>query len=752
MNCQYCNKRLGIIQRLKGQSFCSAEHQELHFGLSFERLRASVAEFTPDKPEPDQSRAKPEPAAAGVDQSVANGEPAKAKLEQPQANPAPAPPPAQQERPQAELVAELQLHAAKAPQEASPALEIVSLVEAVGTATGVDLPEAPFLPELPSRQDQAAYSLKSYTAEPVFATVGTVQLPVNTTHKPLLRASPSLVLDVSPAQPRIEIAPVASQAAWRPVPQGYPPVIVSASATLLLDSNEAKLIALPMGEPRRGKGPIPPPQSSAMETPLRQPLLPSRQADLRPAEVCVLSARPPQAPACDPLWNGSQGSGPGLPQLAGILRPQRDVVRLVPPVTPANSGELPSFPFFVQAPAVPVPSAQIIVAPASYFEPTITPRSTIGSETPLTSRGLMLPEAGSPLALYSTTPLPSEPSLSEVHYEWLLIAVASQTPRAATVLPPGFTGLSAAAVPIPLACSSATNYPAGVPTAPAVTGTIPYLLSTGPTSLAAPAMPAWSGTRPLALEPRRLPSPVSEQEYIQSAAYLHPSLPSPLSLVTWSQSLAVSIPARNPSNLGRPAPLGVSANPGRTQALRPWSPSRREYRPTPLLPQPSRVVWAPAEPMQATLRPPVIKPIRPGSQGTAPPCLATVRPQPASMPVLPVVSAPLEIDLEAGNAPFCASSFEDTLKVVGIDMAQGAPATDPALPAESSTVLPSFSASQPVPAIALAPGSSHRVWWSAMPPVQTVGTVEPFSALRRLAWSLTASLPGAPPPQLGLDA
>jgi len=112
----------------------------------------------------------------------------------------------------------------------------------------------------------------------------------------------------------------------------------------------------------------------------------------------------------------------------------------------------------------------------------------------------------------------------------------------------------------------------------------------------------------------------------------------------------------------------------------------------------------------------------------------------------------LEIETEAGLAPFCASSFEDTLQVACIDMAQEAPTTAPVLPAESSSVLPSFSARQPVPAIALAPGSSHRVWWSAMPPVQTVGTVEPFSALKRLAWSLTASLPGALPPQPGLDA
>src|ERR1700722_13101670 len=207
MYCQHCNKRLSIIQRLKGLAFCSPEHQQLHYGVSFERLRASVTEFTPPKPPLTQAA------------------------------------PAVPEVPQPKLVLEPEV--LNAAQEVTPTLEIASLVEAIGTATKFDLPEAPFLPDMPSRQDWTASPLKSYAEEPVLAAV---QLQVKTPQKPALRAAPSRVLNVSPAQPAEEVSPIASQATWQSVPPGYPPVIVSASATLLLDSSVTKLIALPMVE------------------------------------------------------------------------------------------------------------------------------------------------------------------------------------------------------------------------------------------------------------------------------------------------------------------------------------------------------------------------------------------------------------------------------------------------------------------------------------------------------------------------
>src|ERR1700678_1073514 len=168
MVCQYCNKRLGIIQRLKGQQFCSLEHQELHFGLSFERLRESVTESLP-------LRAKPR----------LGSRPAQAEAQQPAAS---------VDLPQAELV--IEPPARDLAVEPTPTLEIASLVGAVGTANGGDLPEAAFLPEMPARQDQPAFSLKSYAAEPVSAPV---RLPISSVYETLLRASPTLVLDVTPA-------------------------------------------------------------------------------------------------------------------------------------------------------------------------------------------------------------------------------------------------------------------------------------------------------------------------------------------------------------------------------------------------------------------------------------------------------------------------------------------------------------------------------------------------------------------------
>jgi hypothetical protein len=193
-------------------------------------------------------------------------------------------------------------------------------------------------------------------------------------------------------------------------------------------------------------------------------------------------------------------------------------------------------------------------------------------------------------------------------------------------------------------------------------------------------------------------------------------------------------------------PIVMSANRGCPQALRPWSPGRRVHRITPLLPLPNEVVWAPTAPMQASLRPPVIKPIRPSGAGTTPPSLAGVRVQPASMSVLPSTASEAQSVLQTHPhaAPFCMSSFEDAVKTACIDMAHHASTSVGELSAESSPVLPLFSARLRTPGICLAP-SSHRGWWGAMPPAETVSTVHPFSSLQRLAWSLTANLPSVGP-------
>ncbi|MGA2882238.1 MAG: hypothetical protein ABSG13_25070, partial [Bryobacteraceae bacterium] len=140
---------------LKGQSFCSLEHQELHFGLSFERLRASVDEQALDKVNPEQFAPK---------QSRENPFRRPAKLEPPQPEAVQTEPAVEPERVVVpEQVVEPQGKTAL--EEASPTLGIANLMESVGKSTGVDLPEAPFLPELPSPQIQAASALKSDDAE-----------------------------------------------------------------------------------------------------------------------------------------------------------------------------------------------------------------------------------------------------------------------------------------------------------------------------------------------------------------------------------------------------------------------------------------------------------------------------------------------------------------------------------------------------------------------------------------------------------
>jgi hypothetical protein len=714
MFCQYCNKKLGIIQRLKGLQFCSLEHQELHFGLSFERLRESVTEVTVPKVKPLWPQAKQDPPPADPEKTQANAE-----------------------QPPAELAAEAVT--IEASGEASPTLELASLVEAVGTDSVSDLPEtASFLPELPSRQDQPAAPLKTYDVEELVS--AGVRLPASPAPEPLLRGSRSVALDVSPAQPPAEVTPIASQATWRPVPQGYPPVVVSASATLLLDSNGAKMIPLRMGEPNRGKGPVPPSQDVSIETRVPQPRLPSRPTDGSPG---LSFAPPPQVGIYSPFWQGRLGSHPPLPLLTGILRPQRDLVRLAPPPMHQHFGGLSSFTFFAAEPYIAVAPREPRVVSASLLEATISPRRTMSTVQPAQiSRASGLPKSSKPLPVAPADPLPCEPSFGELDSPWLSSAVTGRLPESVTISLSGPIGLSRAEDAAPLAHPSAISVPPAVAPAPSVPSALPTLLLSKPaTTVAELAMPFWSDTRPLSRDAYRLPSQVSEREWIQSGAYLHPSSPSPMSLVTWSHSLAISIPARNPSNLGGPAPVGVSAVQWRPRALRLLSPSQRGHRITPLLPQPNGVTWTPVAPRPTAQRVLAIRAIAPGSGGTAAPSLTPVRVQPAAMTVLPPTAAPVDIESVTGLV-FFGQSSEDTLRFASVDIAHGTANMACNLLTNSGTVLPSFSDERQAPAIAAAL-PSQKVWMDAIPPAPAVGKIPSFSALQRLACSLTASLPGA---------
>ncbi len=718
MRCQYCQKRLGVTKLLKGETFCSAEHRELHLdaqaAASYERLRASFNDPLPKEPLPERSETKPEPAPAG---SV--------RAEPVEASPTRVSP----------LV---EAQARKAVEETAPTLEIASLIDAVGSATGNDLPQAPFLHELPMRQDRADTRLASYSEELVTASVS---LPVSSMQERKLRSSSSLTLDVAPAQPPVELPRAVSQPTWRPVPEGYPPVVVSAFATLVLDSNQAELIALPVGEPCRGKGPVPlVPHTSAIEPAAMPPRLPSQQESLRPtSEVPVLLARPPQAPYVR-AWEPRLGSGSALPAITGALAPERTLLKMVEPRRHQNQGSLPSFSFLAEIADMPGSKTERRIASVAPLPASIVPVHKLwDAQAPLIARTLPMAEIPSLLAVDSTTAMRYEPSSDAVASGWQPIVVDSQLPPMATTPPLGSFGLTLATEALPLGRAGAPNFPPNIEIVPAVPGTVSLLLLSSPLHSAEPAMPLWSGMRPVSCKVFRQPAPQNGPWSTFSAAHLHPTLPSPLSLVTWSQSLAISIPACSPSTLSKPAPIELIADPGRVHALRPWAPSRRGHRLIPLLPQPGGVSWVPVAPLQTPLRPPTLKPILPGSQGTAPPRLAGVRVAAASMPMLPAASSPFVIESVTGLVArgLCP---EDTTKLVSINLAFGTAMGAGELPPQSGTLLPSFSAERHTPAIAMA-SSSSRIWCDPIPGVPSVANVQPYLSLQRLAWAVTARLP-----------
>jgi len=523
-------------------------------------------------------------------------------------------------------------------------------------------------------------------------------------------------------------------------------VVVSAFATLVLDSNQAELIALPLGEPCRGKGPVAlVPHTSAIEPPAMHPRLPSQQESLRPtSDVPVLLARPPQAPYVR-AWEPRLGSGSALPAITGALASERSLLKMVEPARHQNQGSLPSFSFLAEIADMPVSKTERQMASATPLPTSIIPRHKLWTaQAPLIARTLPMAEVPSQLAEDFTTTMRSEPSSGDVASGWQPIVVDSQLPPIATARPLGSFGLTLATEALPLGRAGAPNFPPNVEIVPAVPGTVSLLLLSSPLHGAEPAMLLWSGMRPVSCQVYRQPAPENGPWSTFSAAHLHPTLPSPLSLVTWSQSLAISIPACSPSTLSKPAPIELAADPGRVHALRPWAPSRRGHRLIPLLPQPGGVSWVPVAPLQTPLRPPTLKPILPGSQGTAPPRLAGVRVAAAAMPMLPAASSPFVIESVTGESVtglvargLCS---EDTTKLVSIDMACGTAMRVGELPPVSGTLLPSFSAERQKPVVAVA-SSSSRIWCDPIPGVPSVGNIQPYLSLQRSARAVTARLP-----------
>jgi hypothetical protein len=710
MRCQYCDKRLGITKLLKGDTFCSLDHQELYLNAqaeaAYERLVESAEYSSIKKLKSVLSEEKPEPEQAN-------------SAEVPQAEP--------------------QVETAAQENEPTAALEIASLADAVERTAASELRSAPFLPDLPAVAVQPAS--RRPAAE---LTSATVQLPVSSTQQAPALTSSVLVVDASPVQPSVEVTPAASQPTWPSVPQGYPPVIVSSSATLVLDPSGADLIPLSVGKPSPGERPARLPQTLAIASPPRHPQLPSWQPErnLNP-EASVLLANPPQGVACEIPWLPRLGSGYALPPLESFLSSQAEMIRIIPSAGLESSGSLPSWSmpsssFFAVGPEMVAPPAALRAAPAAHLPASLIPRHELGSrKAPSTSDAFLFTIAPSQLGADYTTPLRDDPP-AQIRSAWQETAIDSRIPSVSTAPKPAPPGLDVAAEAIPLEPSIAAAPPAPVETTAAVTSTGSFLLLSNPLALAEPGMPVSSAARQLRPEPSELQAPGGEEQDVPGLANLHPSLPSPWSLVTWSQSLSISIPARKRSDLSRPAQIALSARPGNVDVLPPSSPSRRGQRLTPLKPQPNEVVWMPAAPVVASLRPSTIEPISPGNEGTAPPTLVTVRIQAASMPVRPRAFSPF--GAERGIGPVALRPSSDALTLACIDMAHGISNSTCGLRSEPGTALPTLSFERHAFSIALAP-SSQGIEWGPIPGDQSGSTVQPFSAVKRSAGATTAFLP-----------
>ncbi len=575
MRCQYCDKRLGITKLLKGDTFCSLEHQELYLNAqgeaAYERLLESAEYSSIKKLKSALSEEKPE-----LEQAI----------------------------PAEESQADHQAETAAQQNEPSGALEIASLADAVERTAASELRQAPFLPDLPAVAVQPASQRPA--AE---LSSATVQLPVSSTQQAPALTSSVLVVDASPVQPSAEVTPVAGQPTWPSVPQGYPPVIVSSSATLVLDPSGADLIPLSVGKPSPGERPARLPQTRAIAAPPRIPQLPSWQPErnLNP-ETSVLLAHPPQGPACEISWVPRMGSGYALPPLESFLSPQGGMIRTIPSGGLESSGSLaiwsmPSCSFFAVGPEMVAPPAELPAAPAAHLPASLIPRHDRRSDkAPSTSDAFLFGIAPSRLAAAEYgAPLRGDPP-AQMSSAWQQTAIASRIPSVSAAPAPAPPGLDVAAEAIPLEPSIAAAPPSPVEIAAAVTSTRSFLLLSNPLALAEPAMPVSSAARRLRPEPCELQAPGGEEQDAPDLANLRPSLPSPWSLVTWSQSLSISIPARKRSDLNRPAQIALSARPGNVDALPPSSsPSRRGQRLAPLKPQPNEVVWMPVAPIAAPL-------------------------------------------------------------------------------------------------------------------------------------------------------
>ncbi len=710
MYCKYCNKRLSVTRMLTGEfSFCCAEHRELFINSeateALERLRSSFNEPAPKKPLPRKNT------AGGAEPLLAEGR-AHSRAEHP-------------------LPVEEQ------------AASLTAGETTIAETTGEGPPESPLIHVHLTPHDLLDGSLlTSDAAEPI---PGAVPPPISPALQPAASDATRQPLDVAPdLGPPLPLAeralaadlPVPSQAIWADVPSGYPPVIISPSAKLVVDLDAAQPMPLSMSQADTDLA-DPCPQLEVLTIAFIEPRLAiaPRAVDQSISQPGLVPATELHAAARTRSLDSQPGFQAELPTLTGSPAPKAGFTGIAPTPRFESWSSLLSVQPLSPLQNTPFAPKQLAATPLIPILVAIAPRCEASKDEDAQMSERTLAQAT--LCAVGTTSVDIQPGPGQAGL-WVRFAnTGLELPRRGLTLASTSIGLKRDMSTAPIDLAVAASCPPALEIETSIAGTLPYLVAPQTLSVLAPSMHLSAVTLSLGRQAQTLPGSFSEPAAL-SVAHLQSSRPSPLSLVTWWRALSISIPVSKASNLGKPAAIGTAASEGCVQTLRWWPPSRRGHRISPSLPQPRATTHAPTAPMHASIRGPVPEPIGPGIDGTAPPRLAAVRVQPAAMPVQQQRSALPASRPEIGLSLCSSVAFG----LASVD----APSPHSGWTSELRTgigiVLPGWEAEQATPAISWAP-YGQQDWQKPVLPATSYSSVLPFPPLRRLSRTVTTGVSNA---------
>jgi hypothetical protein len=714
---------LAVANLLKGElSFCCSEHRELFHKSTateaLERLRSSFEELAPKKPLPRKQTAAEAEAAEGWTHSRAEGWEEPLAAGQQPASPTEA----------AEERAVEELSDQDLPDQDLP---------------DPDPPESSFIQVRLVPHDPGDPLLTSDGAEPIPAVAPHPMSPALPPPVPeSLQRSLEVVSDIQPALAPADTAletdvPVQGAAIWADVPNGYPPVIMSTSAKLVLDLHPPEVMPLSTslaGAELAGPGlDLEPPAIASLEPKLPTGLQVDDQVVLEQGTDYALKLHAAHYPCS---LDAEPGSSPEPPALAGAEAGSSGFSGIVSSLSTEDRRLLLGLQSLRLLESRPISPKRSTVRFSTAIRLAVlprrkaTPRKAVQASPPQLSPAAFCP--------VSSTGIDAELPRPHVFPSMHFVAANAELPRVVLVLPSTSTGLKRCTVAAPIVLGIAATSPPAPDIEAQLTSTLPYLLISSAPCLSPAALHLSEVTRSL----EQHVQPGNERRPGWDAARLLPSRPSPLSLISWSGPLSISIPVSRVTNLGKYAAIGITVSEGFAEGLR--SPSARGYRVGPSIPEPQAARFAPDAPTPASISVPAIEPVRPGREGTEPPRLVEVRIQPAAMPVqqqrsgFPVNPAPTGLSLCSDVA----------LELASVDAPSPRSAWVEELRTAVGTVLPGLERINATTAIRWAP-YGEQVWKDAVLPATWHSPIPLFPPLRRLSRAVATALPEGSDSRMG---